>query len=180
MGPLTKDLMLSALRALDHKIAQHLPDEQISLIMGGGGAMILAHGFPKGTTDIDAIPRGLSPEMLSPYVNEIALELELPGDWLNPYFSTFSHVLPPSYGERLVEVFRGTHLKVEALGKEEMLLMKCFAGRPKDMPHARALIKGKADLKLVEARLNELLKKKIPKTNQAIDFLQALLDELNE
>ena len=177
MGPLTKEIMLSALSALDQKIGEANPTEAISMIMGGGGAMILAHGFPKGTTDIDAVPRGQSPEILSPFIHEIAARLNLPPDWLNPYFSTFSHVLPTDYGSRLVEVFKGAHLKVDALGKEEMLIMKCFAGRAKDIPHARALIKGKVDLNRVEARLDELLKKRIPGAEKALDFLQEILDE---
>jgi hypothetical protein len=178
MGPLTQEIMLSALRELNASIARDRPNELVSMIMGGGGAMILAHGFPKGTLDIDAIPRGMSPEILSPAVHAIALKLNLPPDWLNPYFSTFSHVLPLDYGDRLIEVYRGTHLKVEALGKEEMLIMKCFAGRTKDIPHARSLIKNHADLKRVEARLDELLKKRIPGAEKAIDFLQGVLDEL--
>jgi hypothetical protein len=147
------------------------------MIMGGGGAMILAHGFPKGTLDIDAIPRGMSSEVLTPFVHEIAGQLQLPPDWLNPYFATFSHVLSADYGERLVRVFESSNLIVDALGKEEMLIMKCFAGRTKDIPHARALIKAHADLNLVEARLEALLKKKIPGSDRAIDFLQEILDE---
>ena len=139
--------------------------------------MILAHGFPKGTTDIDAIPKNMSPEILSPFVQEIAKELNLPGDWLNPYFSNFSHTLPPDYGSRLIVVFQGSHLKVEALGKEEMLIMKCFAHRAKDIPHARALLKKKVNVDFVEDRLNELLKKKIPGTEAALQFLQEVVDE---
>ncbi len=177
MGPLTKEIMLAALTELNESLARDRPNEFISMIMGGGGAMILAHGFPRGTMDIDAIPRGMSPEVLTPQVHEIAKKLSLPADWLNPYFSTFSHVLPVDYAERLVEVYKGNHLKVDALGKEEMLIMKCFAARTKDIPHARALIKRNADLRLVEARLEELLKKRIPGAQKAIDFLQVILDE---
>ncbi|MBU6154862.1 MAG: hypothetical protein KGP28_11215 [Bdellovibrionales bacterium] len=177
MGPLTKEIMLSALVALNERLAQQRPDENVSLIMGGGGAMILAHGFPKGTTDIDAVPRGMAPDFLRPFVHEIATSLSLPMDWLNPYFSTFVHVLPADYGDRLIRVYQGSHLEVEALGKEEMLLMKCFAGRAKDIPHARALLKGGAEVDLVESRLDELSKRKIPGTEKAIHFLQELLDE---
>lgn len=178
MGPLTKEIMLRAFTTLDQKLARvGIP---VCLIMGGGGAMILAHQFPKGTTDIDAIPKGLSPEVLDPFVKEVAKELSIEPDWLNPYFSTFSITLPTDYSSRLVEVYHGKSLTVQALGKEEMLIMKCFAHRAKDVPHARALIRGKTDLDLVEKRLEELRSKKIPGSEQAIDFLQDLLDELDE
>ena len=140
--------------------------------MGGGGAMILAHGFLLSTSDIDAIQRGgISPDFLDPFVKEIAKKLGIPHDWLNPYFSTYSHTLPPDYAVRLVEVFSGKRLKVLALGKEEMLIMKCFAHRRKDVGHARALVRGKANIDFVEKRIEELHQKKIPGTQAALDFL---------
>jgi hypothetical protein len=178
MGPLTKDLMLSTLSTLNQKLEQSHPDLKISLVLGGGGAMILAHGFPRGTTDIDAIPRGVDPEILAPLVRAMSVEFNLPADWLNPHFSTFSHVLPSDYGDRLVEVFNASHLRVEALGKEDMLIMKCFAGRPKDIPHARALLRAGLKIEIVEGRMNQLLTRKIPGSQKAIDFLQELMDEL--
>jgi len=138
--------------------------------------MILAHGFPRGTMDIDAIPRDGGVEMLAPLVREIAGELSLEPDWLNPYFSTFSHTLSPDYAKRLITVYDGKHLKADALGKEEMLIMKCFAHRTKDIPHARALIRGGVNLDLVEARLAELKQKRIPGTDAANAFLKEVLD----
>ena len=176
MGPLTKKIMLDSLSLLDQKMKEKNFDS-LTLIMGGGGAMILAHGFPQGTTDIDAIPKGVSPEVLSELVREVAQELGIAPDWLNPYFSTFSHTLPHDYQLRLKNVFKGKYLSVEALGKEEMLIMKCFAHRAKDRPHARALIKGKVDLDLVFARIEELKKKKIPGAEVALAFLEELQDE---
>ena len=179
MGPLTKDLMIKALQLLDQKMHKR-NFASMTLIMGGGGAMILAHGFPRGTTDIDAIPQGASPEVLSDLVKEIAIELAIAPDWLNPYFSTFSHTLPSDYHTRLVTVFQGKVLRVEALGKEEMLIMKCFAHRSKDRPHARALIKAKTNLDPVFARIEELRKKKIPGAVEALAFLEELQDEDSE
>ena len=149
----------------------------MTLIMGGGGAMILAHGFPQGTTDIDAIPKGASPEILSDLIKEIAKELGIEPDWLNPYFATFSHTLPSDYQLRLKNVFTGDLLIVEALGKEEMLIMKCFAHRAKDRPHARALLKASVDLDLVFSRIEELKIKKIPGSEEAIAFLEEIQDE---
>lgn len=168
---LTKDLMKSALSELDE-----LLPTPVTLIMGGGGAMILAHHFPLGTTDIDAVPKGMTIAEIDPYVKKVAAKLEIQADWLNPYFSTFAHVLPETYGQRLCEVFKGKSLTVQALSKEDMLIMKCFAGRRKDVGHAVALIKAKADLKIVEDRIQELQNKKIPKSKEALDFLDEVID----
>ncbi len=157
-----------------------LLDRPVTLIMGGGGAMILAHGFPLATTDIDAVPKGMEIAALDVLVKQIASEQDLPPDWLNPYFSTFAHTLPIDYGERLVEVFAGGNLRVQALGRDEMLIMKCFAHRQKDVGHAKALIKNGADLDRVQSRIEELLGKKIPGAQQALDFLDDVIEQCEE
>jgi hypothetical protein len=174
MGPLTAEIMKQALRRLDELIAV-----QVTLIMGGGGAMILAHGFPLGTTDIDALPQGMEIGELDPLVKQIALEQGLPIDWLNPYFSTFVHTLPADYGKRLVDTFVGQRLRVRALGKEEMLIMKCFAHRQKDIGHAKALLKRGADREQVESQIERLLEKRIPQAQAALDFLQEVIEQVD-
>ncbi|MEK6706494.1 MAG: DUF6036 family nucleotidyltransferase [Bdellovibrionota bacterium] len=169
--------MIKALERLDQLLVERrLAD--LTLIIGGGCAMILAHGFTLGTSDIDAIPRGLTVSELDPMIKEISREQKLSSDWLNPYFSTFAHTLPEDYGQRLVEVFKGAKLKALALGKEEMLIMKCFAHRQKDVPHAKTLIIGGADVKKVEAHIEMLQKKKIPGASHALDFLDDIQDQL--
>ncbi len=171
--PLTKEQVHEAFRALDGKLP--VPAR---LIMGGGTAMTLAYGIPVRTTDVDAYPAGVSFDELAPLVREVARELSLPGDWINPHYSTFAHVLPSDYGSRLREVFRGERLVVQALGPEDLLLMKCFAGREKDVGHALALLRKKPDLGVVETRLEELLAKRTPGAEKAADFLDDLKDQL--
>ncbi len=172
--PLSAEVMKKALRALDEKL-----DRELVLIMGGGGAMILAYKYPLATTDIDAIPKGMEVHEVDPFVKQVARELELPPDWLNPYFASFSHTLPADFHSRLVRVFEGTHLKVDALGKEDLLIMKCFAHRTKDIGHAKQLIKLGADIKLVEDQLEKLKIKKIPEADAALDFLDDLLEQMS-
>ena len=151
----------------------------LQLIMGGGGAMILAHGYPRGTTDIDAIPRGMSMEVLDPLIKQIAREQSLPIDWLNPYFATFSHTLPSDYGNRLICVFQGERIEVLALGREEMLIMKCFAHRQKDVGHAKALIQAGADADRVFEHIEQLRKKGIPLADKAQDFLEDVMEQVD-
>jgi len=170
-GPLSAEIMKKALARLDELLT-----EPTTLIIGGGGAMILAHGYPLATSDLDAIPEGMDVAKLDPLVKQIASEQGLPSDWLNPYFSTFAHTLPEDYGERLVEVYRGAHLRARALGKEEMLIMKCFAHRQKDVSHARALLKKGADVDRVETQIEKLRDKGIPGAQDALDFLDDLLE----
>jgi len=173
--PLSLRKTLQAFEALDKKLSR-----SVRLLMGGGGAMILAHGYPLATSDIDAVPVGLAVEEIDPFVKEVARELHLPGDWLNPYFSTFSYTLPEDYADRLIRVFDGRFLRVDALGCEEMLIMKCFAHRPKDVGHARKLIQAGADIRRVEERIHHLKTKGIQEAPAALDFLDDVLEGMDE
>ena len=169
---LTAQLMEKALKALDQKLKS-----PVRLIIGGGGAMILAHHFPLATTDIDGIPGvGMTAEELDPLIKEVAVELEIQKDWLNPYYVTFTHVLPSDYSCRLKQVFQFSQLTVEALSKDDLLVMKCFAGRFKDQPHVRALVKSGASIKFVERHIEFLKSKGIPGAEKALDFLDEVLD----
>ena len=138
--------------------------------------MVLAHGIPVRTTDVDAYPTGMSVEELDPYIKQVGRERGLSGDWINPYYATFAHVLPPDYGTRLREVFAGERLRVQALGAEDLLVMKCFAGREKDVGHARRLLRLVGDVSPVEARIEELAKRRVPGAVEAMDFLDDLLE----
>lgn len=173
---LTKKMFLEALGALDQELAGAA--QKIKLIVGGGGAMILAHSFPLSTTDLDAVPIAISPSEIDAAVKAVAKKLNLPPDWLNPYFSTFTHTLPADYGSRLITVFDGKNISAQALGREDLLIMKCFAGRTKDIAHARALVKAGADVEFAEKHIETLRKKRIPGADKALDFLDEILGEL--
>lgn len=166
---LTKDLMIRALTHLDKLVPRPL-----QLIVGGGGALLLTDLFPLATADIDAIPKGMGADELGDYVKAVAKELNISGDWLNPYYSTFTHVLPADFSKRMQEVFRGKMIVAMALGKEDMLIMKCFAHRKKDIPHARSLVRAGADVDFVSRHM-ESLRSKNPQTQQALDFLDDIL-----
>ncbi len=174
---LTAQFMKKALMALNRQLEKAKQTSPVRLIIGGGGAMILGHHFPLSTTDIDGIPRmGMSIEELDPFIKKVARELNIPSDWLNSYYVTFTHVLPKDYDTRLKLIFTFSHLIVEALSKDDLLIMKCFAGRIKDQPHARALIRSGAQIAFVEKHIERLKTKRIPGAQEALDFL----DEMND
>ena len=167
---LTRDSMLRALDCLDGKL-----ESPLRLIVGGGGAMLLAHHFSLSTSDIDAVPSGgLSLSELDVLVRKVATELSLPVDWLNPFFSSFAHVLPSDYGDRLVRICKLKHLTVEGLSKDDLLIMKCFAARQKDVVHARALVRLGANTQFVKKHVEGLSEKRIPGTDRALKFLSEI------
>jgi hypothetical protein len=158
-----------AFQALDNRLGRPL-----TLVLGGGTAMMLAYRIPVRTTDVDAYPTVGRLEDFDSEIRQAAADAGLDPGWLNPYFETFAHVLPGDYGKRLVQVFAGKRLRVVALGVEDILLMKCFAGREKDVGHARALLRRRPDLGIVNRRLDELLEKGVPGARDAADFLDDL------
>lgn len=165
--------MKSALEHLDKKLKAPL-----QLLVGGGAAMLLAYGFPIATLDIDGlILKGdLTDTDLDPLIKSVAKELKIPPDWLNSYFNTFLYTLPADYKDRLQIIYAGKYLTALALGMEDLLILKCFAGRPKDRPHARALYKKIKNPKIVDRHLQNLLEQNVPGSQNAAD----LFDELEE
>ncbi len=152
----------------------------VKLILGGGTAMIMAHQFPLSTSDVDAVSKNSSLLEIENEVKQVGAELNLPADWLNPHFSSFMFVLPDDFETRLIQVFNENFLSVYALGKEDMILMKCFAHRAKDIGHTKFLLQKTSNIKIVENQIELLKKKKIPGSTEAFDFLDKILEELSD
>lgn len=168
-GPLDARQLERAFSALDALLPR-----PVTLIVGGGTAMMLAYQLPVRTTDVDAYPRDGHLDELRDPILAVATAQGLAKDWINPWFETFAYVLPADYGTRLRPVFRGERLEVVALGVEDLLVMKCFAGREKDVSHARALLRRSPDLRVVERRLQELADKGVKGAPDALDFFDDL------
>jgi Nucleotidyltransferase of unknown function (DUF6036) len=172
--PLDQKRMLRALTLLDERTTA-----AARLVIGGGAAMTLAYRHPIATQDVDAFAAkgGLRMADLDAMAREVADELQIEPDWLNAHFETFTAVLPRDYATRLRPVFQGEHLQVDALGPEDLLVMKCFAGRDKDRPHARKLLKLAADLSIVDRQLEYLTERRYPGAEGAADYFDDLRDE---
>ena len=167
-----KDI-LKALQTLDL-----LSDKPFELIIAGGSAMICSYKFPLGTIDVDVIIKKAELNEVDIYIKKTAKKLSLPPDWMNMWVSSFTHYLPEDYESRLNTLFKGKKITAKTFGKEDMLILKCFAHRGKDISHARALIKQKADIDFVENHIKKLIKKNLPLAKKALDFLYDILDEL--
>ena len=141
--------------------------------------MVLAYNHPVATQDVDAFAAkgGLHMGELDALARQVGDQLNVRPDWLNAHFETFAGVLPSDYGTRLRRVYEGQQLTADALGPEDLLVMKCFAGRDKDRPHARKLIKLAKDLEVVERQLTDLALRRYPGAAKAADYFDDLRDE---
>jgi hypothetical protein len=173
--PLDKKRMLRALELLDEGASA-----SARLVIGGGAAMTLAYDHPIATQDVDAFAAkgGLRIADLEALARSVAEELNVAPDWLNAHFETFTAVLPADYGTRLRPVFQGKHLQVDALGPEDLLIMKCFAGRDKDRPHARKLIRLATKLDVVDHQIQYLVGCRYLGAERAADYFDDLRDEV--
>lgn len=172
--PLDPERMKRALQRLDEHSAS-----DARLVIGGGAAMVLAYQHPIATQDVDAFAAkgGLRMAELDALARVVADELNIDPTWLNSHFETFTAVLPSDYATRLRSVFKGKHLQVDALSPEDLLIMKCFAGRDKDRPHARRLITLAQDLGIVDNQLEYLVGRRYPGAERALDYFDDLRDE---
>ncbi len=166
--------MRRALALLDARMQQ-----PARLVVGGGAAMVLAYDHPLATQDVDAFAArgGLRVAELDALAKQVAEQLGIEPDWLNAHFETFTGVLADDYATRLRSVYRGRQLQVDALGPEDLLVMKCFAGRDKDRPHARKLLRLAADLGIVDRQLAQLVSRRYPGAQKAADYFDDLRDE---
>jgi hypothetical protein len=173
--------MEKALRELDRSLSAE-GHSGVKLLIGGGAAFSLAYGIPIQTADIDGIlfKSKIDPADLDVLVKKAGKTLDIAPDWLNPYFGTFLISLPSDYGDRLKSVFRGKALEVFALGLTDLLIMKCFAGREKDMLHAKLLLRKGADIQKAESHLETLIEKNIPDAQEALDFLLEVEEQVGE
>jgi hypothetical protein len=172
--PLDPKRMLRALTLLD----QHATGST-RLVIGGGAAMTLAYAHPMATQDVDAFAAkgGLRMAELDAVARKVADELEIEPAWLNLQFETFTGVLPNDYASRLRSVVQGERIQVDALGPEDLLVMKCFAGRDKDRPHARKLLRLATDLSVIDRQLGHLVDRRYLGAERAADYFDDLRDE---
>lgn len=173
---LNKELALKAIKRLDEKL-ELAKFQKFTLTVGGGGAMLLEYNYPGSTVDIDAVPTQIEFEELKPYMEEVSRELKIAPDWLNPYYQAFTIYLPKDAKERMHETFQGKVIKIKTLGLEEVLLMKLMAGRSKDLGHIKHLMKLSPNLRIIEDRIEELLKLFPKEASRAQDLLDDLQDE---
>lgn len=175
MKTLKSNDMRQAFATLD----KHL-NTPTQILIGGGAAMALAYNLPLSTADVVGLvfKSAITQDEIAPLVHHVARELNLPKDWLNSHFNTFLFALPADYVTRLKIVFTGKHLTVHALGREDMVILKCCAGRDKDLPHARAIMKQGINRELVSNHLQSLMERGIANASAAADFFDELCDQV--
>jgi len=176
-NPMDASTMKNALRKLETYL-----NKPVTMLVGGGAAMVLAYQISLSTMDIDGvlIDTEMTPAELDPLVKQVGKDLDIHPHWFDSDFDRYTYTVPSDYKERLQEIYKGKTLKVFGLGLEDLLIMKCFAGHEKDIGHAKGLIKKGAHLKFVDNHIESLIEKGVPGAEEALDFLEDIREQLGK
>lgn len=132
-------------------------EREIELTLAGGAALHLAHGFTRGTADIDAlVSTPPFDEEFRRLVRVIGEEEELGDAWLNDAAKAFSDVLDEGFSQRRIDLGCTGRLELFALDRQSLILMKLYAMRDQDLEDIADLAPTAAELAFVESQLDRI------------------------
>ena len=120
--------------------------DRTEIVLGGAGALILTGDLQRATSDCDVLHSDPDIGQLQEDIRAVAHRLGLPSGWLNGSMQTYLDILPPDYRTRLRSLSMPGKLQVFVLHRQDVIVMKLFAGRPRDI----------ADVQSLHPTLNEL------------------------
>ncbi|HEY5087294.1 MAG TPA: DUF6036 family nucleotidyltransferase [Gemmatimonadaceae bacterium] len=163
---MTRETLWAALEALGKRAT--VP---VSLVLGGSAALILGDTLQRPTDDGDVVTSEPGFDQLGPLIRDVADAERLPPGWLNESIQSYTYILPPDYTTRLVTVPPFGRLHVSLLSRRDVLLMKVYGMRPRDIEDMRALVPTTDELAFVAAQITHIAMKEPEKAQDMRDFL---------
>ena len=103
--------------------------------------MILHFGARRATHDVDVLVLRGDVRELRKVARAVALDHNLPEDWINDAVKGFADILPPDFYHRLVPLqLPFQHLHLYALGRPDQTAMKIVALREQDLEDLELLL----------------------------------------
>ncbi|HTA75364.1 MAG TPA: DUF6036 family nucleotidyltransferase [Gemmatimonadaceae bacterium] len=118
--------------------------DDTTILLGGSAALILTNALERGTND----------------------------GWLNGSVQSYVEVLPPDYDTRVKTLRPFGRLSVSLLGRRDVIVMKFFSDRPKDLRDLEQIAPTAAELAFTARELPRLAKIDPVKTTR----MQTVLD----
>ena len=106
---------------------------QAALTIGGSSALLLTGALDRVTDDCDVVESSVDFSRLLESIRRVETVDHAPPGWLNTSIQVHLDALPPKYRERLVALPRMGQLAVSLLSRADVLAMKLYAGRPRDV-----------------------------------------------
>jgi hypothetical protein len=168
---MTRDTLWGALAALGRRVRQ-----PVSIVLGGSAALILGEELRRPTDDGDVVTSDPGLGDLQRVIRDVADSEGLPTGWLNGSIQSYTYVLPNDYQSRLVSLPPFNRLQVRLLGRRDVILMKVYGMRPRDVEDLRAIRPTVEELALARAQLERIGAKEPEKARD----MGAFLDEWSE
>lgn len=124
--------------------------------VGGAGALILGGDLNRATTDCDVLRSSPDIGQLQGDIRAVAARCSLPSGWLNGSAQTYAEILPPDYETRQHSLPAFGRLQVMVIHRQDVLVMKLYAGRPRDLADIASLAPTAAELAFARTQLPRL------------------------
>jgi hypothetical protein len=123
------------------------------IVIAGGAALLLGGYIDRPTVDVDVLHAQPPLREVEPHILAVAELADLSPTWVNDAAKAWTFVLPPDFLDRLVDVGLFDRLRVRALGRPDLILMKVVGGRPADREDLQRLAPSPAEIAFVTREL---------------------------
>lgn len=144
------------------------------IVLGGAGALILTGDLQRTTSDCDVLYSNPGIGQLHDDIRAVAHRLGLPSGWLNGSVQSYLDILPPDYRSRLRSLPMPGSLHVFVLHRQDVIVMKLFAGRSLDLEDIAALAPTTEELAFARTQLPRLRLIDTPRAVRTEGFLNEL------
>jgi len=148
---LDRDRLSEAFAALGDRL-----QTPVCVTIGGAGALILSGDLHRATADCDVLRSLPDIGQVLGDIRAVATRCGLPSGWLNGSAQSYAEILPPDYETRLRSLPAVGHLQVMVIHRQDMLVMKLYAGRPRDLADVEILAPTSAELAFARSQLPRL------------------------
>lgn len=163
---MSRDTLWNALSALGRRAPG-----PVSIVLGGSAALILTDDLPRPTDDGDVVTSVPEVGDLQSLIREIAGSEGLPAGWLNGSIQSYTYVLPADYMSRLIAIPPFGRLQVRLLSRRDVILMKVYGMRPRDIEDLDAIHPNADELAFVRTQLPRIGAKEAHKAREMAEFL---------
>lgn len=130
--------------------------EETRIILAGSVSLMLQGIMHRVTNDGDVLESHPDFGQLREILRQVAAAEGIPDHWRNDSARTYAEVLPPDYQSRLRYIGPFGRLSVGLVSRQDMIVMKFFAGRPKDIGDLQAIAPTDEELAFVRRQLPRL------------------------
>lgn len=145
--------------------------QPVSIVLGGSAALILGEELRRPTDDGDVVMSEPGLGELQALIRDVADSEGLPVGWLNGSIQSYTYILPKDFKDRLVPLPPFGRVRVSLLGRRDVILMKVYAMRARDVEDLHAIRPTVDDLAFVRKLIPSIGDKEPEKARDMLAFL---------